>query len=248
MPTNFLAAAGNAGYLSPAVLSGTAATHTNANVDTIAGFTPNSQGGPAGTGVIRGQYLTLGAGGHAPDIVASVTSGTAITILTATSSSASTAINIYNYPVLIGGEATNLIDGAALTSSYWNSTGIFRQSPSDINQALQGDIWFMCGGAGFTPGLNAHLDGWFLESRDGGLTFDSVLQTPSTTVPAQIRTPDFSIPLDNAAYVAGNTSPMDGRSVINLPTVPFKVRIQNNSKATMPTAWAVFLAPWAVQL
>jgi hypothetical protein len=247
VPTNFLEAAANSGYLSPAVVSGTGNTHTTTTVDTLS-FNPQTTGRSAGS-LLKGQFVTLGGGGHSPDIVASVASSTSITILAATSSTLTgTAVNIYNYPVLIGGEASALTNGSAVTSSYWNNTGIFRggSTPSDIDFGIQGDIWFMSGGA-FTPSAGGVLAGWFLPSRDGGTNFETIIATPSSTVPAVSRSPDFIIPLDNAAYAAGNVRYGQGRFIAPLPTVPFKVELQNNSGVTMPSTWAVFLAPWAIQ-
>jgi len=240
MPTNFLEATG---YLSPAVITGTGNTHTNTTLDTLS-FNPQTTG-RAGGSLLKGQFLTLGGGGHAPDILASVTSSTAGTLLTATSSTlTTTAVNVYSYPVLIGGEASALTNGSAVTSSYWNNTGTFTQT--HIDQGAQADVWFMAGGA-FTPAVGGALNGWFLESWDGGTSFDTVLATPSATVPAIPRAPDFTIPLDNVAYAAGNVSRAAGRFITPLPTVSFKVRLQNMAGVTMPATWAVFLAPWAVQ-
>lgn len=244
MPTNFLEAAANSGYLSPAVVTGTGNTHTNTTLDTLS-FNPQTTGRSAGS-LLKGQLLTLGGGGHAPDIIAAVASSTSITLLTATSSTLTgTAVNVYNFPVLIGGEASALTNGSAVTSSYWNNTGIFRLSPSDIDQGIQGDLWFQAGGA-FTPSAGGFLSGWFLPSFDGGTTFETIIATPSSTVPAVSRSPDFIVPLDNAAYAAGNIRYGQGRFIAPLPTVPFKVELQNNSGVTMAATWAVMLAPWAI--
>lgn len=245
MATNFLEAIGNSGYLSPSVVTGTGNTHTNTTLDTL-NFNPQTTGRSAGS-LLKGQLLTLGGGGHAPDIIATVASSTSITLLTATSSTLTgTAVNVYNFPVLIGGEASALTSGSAVTSSYWNNTGIFRISPSDIDQGIQGDLWFQSGGA-FTPSAGGFLTGWFLPSFDNGTTFETIVATPSATVPAVSRSPDFIIPLDNAAFAAGNIRYGQGRFVAPLPTVPFKVQLQNLSGVTMPSTWAVCLAPWAIQ-
>jgi hypothetical protein len=244
MATNFLQGVNNSGYLSPAVVSGTGNTHTSTTVDTLS-FNPQTSGRSSGA-LLKGQLITIGAGGHAPDIVASIASSTSVTILTPTSTTATgTAIKIYNYPVLIGGEASGLTNGSAVTSSYWNNTGVITQT--HIDQGIQGDIWFQSGGA-FTPNAGGFLCGWFLPSFDGGTTFETiVVPTPSSTVAAVSRAADFIIPLDNAAYAAGNIRYAQGRFAAPLPTVPFKTEIQNFSGVTMPGTWAVFLAPWAIQ-
>ncbi len=240
MTTNFLEASG---YLSPAVVSGTGNTHTNTTLDTL-NFNPQTTGRSGGS-LLKGQLLTLGGGGHAPDIIASITNSTSLVLLTATSSTLTgTAVNIYNYPVLVGGEASALSNGGALTSSYWNNTGVIRQV--DLDQGVQGDLWFEAGGA-FTPSVGGWLAGWFLPSFDGGTTFETTISTPSTTVMANSRSADFMIPLDNAAYAAGNIRYCQGRFLAPLPSVPFKTLVQNLSGVTMPSTWALMLAPWAIQ-
>lgn len=240
MTTNFLEASG---YLSPAVVTGTGNTHTNTTLDTL-NFNPQTTGRSSGS-LLKGQLITLGGGGHAPDIIASITNSTSLALLTATSSTLTgTAVNIYNYPVLIGGEASALTSGQAVTSSYWNNTGIFTQT--HIDQGVQGDVMFIAGGA-FTPAVGGVLSGWFLPSYDGGTTFETTISTPSATVPALSRTPDFTITLDNAAYAAGNIRYAAGRYVAPLPSVPFKCLVQNNSGVTMPSTWAIALSPWALQ-
>lgn len=240
MATNFLEASG---YLSPAVITGTGNTHTNTTLDTL-NFNPQTAGRSSGP-LLKGQLLTIGGGGHAPDIIAAVASSTSITLLTATSSTLTgTAVSVYNFPVLIGGEASALTNGSAVTSSYWNNTGIFTQT--HIDSGIQADVWFQSGGA-FTPSVTGFLAGWLLPSFDGGTTFETINATPSNGVMAIPRTPDFIIPLDNAAHAAGNIRYCHSRFIAPLPTVPFKVELQNNSGVTMPSTWAVILAPWAIQ-
>jgi hypothetical protein len=244
MPTNFLAAPG---YLSPSATptTGTGSTHTNTTLDVLT-FNPQTTGRSGGS-LLKGQFVTIaaGGGGHAPDLIAAVASSTSITLLTATTATASLqAVSVYHYPVLIGGEASALTNGSAVTSSYWNNTGIFTQTHIDFG--LQADCWFMTGGA-FTPSLGGHLDGWFLESWDGGTNFGGQIATASATVPALARPPDFTIPLDNAAYAVQNSARVAGRIVAPLPVVPFKVRVQTMAGVTMPATWMVVLAPWAVQ-
>jgi hypothetical protein len=243
MTTNFLEAAGTIGYLSPTKGSGTGNTHSSTTVDTLS-FNPQSSNN--GASAVVGSLVTIGSGGHAPDIVASIASSASITLVTATSSTVSgTNVSIYNYPVLIGGESSALSNGSAVLSSYWNSNGVIRQS--DLQQALQGDVWFVAGGA-FTPSAGGYLAGWFLPTYDGGTTFETDgIATPSSTVPAISRSPDFIIPLDNAAYAAGNIRFCQGRYVVAPPPTGFKVKLQNMAGVTMPSTWAVIMAPWAVQ-
>src|SRR5215468_6806307 len=102
-------------FQSPPATVGTVNTHTNTTGDTIVGFNPQTS--YRGGSILKGQYVQIGGGGHAPDIIASVTSSTAVTLLTATSSTLTgTAVTVFNYPVLIGGEASALTPGSAVTS------------------------------------------------------------------------------------------------------------------------------------
>lgn len=243
MATNFLEAAGTIGYLSPTKGSGTGNIHTTTTVDNLS-FNPQTSNN--GGAAIVGSLVTIGSGGHAPDILAAVASSSSITLLTATSSTVSgTAVSIYNYPVLISGEASALANGGAVLSSYWNSNGIVRQS--DMQQGLQADLWFVAGGA-LTPSVGGYLAGWFLPSFDGGSTFESDnIATPSSTVPALSRAPDFIVPLDNAAYAAGNIRYCQGRYIAAPPPTSFKTKLQNMSGVAMPSTWAIVAAPWAVQ-
>jgi hypothetical protein len=189
--------------------------------------------------LVKGQLVT-GPGVPTPDFVSgNTTSATTFTVITATTTTATETITIQNLPVLIGGEnSATLAAGAALTSSYWNNTGVVR--PSDTNQALFADIMFICGGT-MTPSLGAVISGWFLRSYDGGTTFESAIATPGTTVSAISRPPDFQIPLDNAAYAAGNIR--FGAGPVSLPSEPFKTIIQNNGTGTLCANNAIVAIP-----
>ena len=219
------------GYLSATPLTPGAATHTNTTLDTIS---------PTVTAP-KGTYVS-GTGIPAPNfITAQATAAASVTLVTAATASASITATFQNFPVLIGGEASALTNGSAVTSSYWNATGVFRQS-ADMLEALFSSVFFMAGGA-FTPSAGGVLSGWWLPSFDGGTTFEAAISTPSSTVAAISRGPDFIIPLDNAAYAAGNIRWAAGRLVRPPPESFFKTIVQNNSGVTMPSTWMIAAGP-----
>jgi hypothetical protein len=207
--------------------------HTNTTID---GLSPTVT-------LIKGQRVS-GTGIPVPDFVAAgVTASASFTVITATTTTSVQAVTVDNCPVLLGGEWSATIGtGAALTSSYWNNTGITRQS--DTGSALMGDVFFLSGGT-MTPPVGGSISGWFLKSYDGGVTFETAIATPSTLVAAMARAPDFIIPLDNAAYALGNIKQANGQ--VNLPSVPFKTLIQaNNGTIALPANSAIILVPEAV--
>lgn len=232
MVANFLWAAGTNGYLSPAPVVVTGNTHTNTTLDSLSANVTL----PKGT-------LVTGSGIPTPDfITATVAASASVTLLSAaTSTLTGSTFTFQQFPVLIGGEASALANGSAVTSSYWNGNGVFRQSV-ELLQGLFGDVFFQSGGA-FTPSVGGVLSGWWLPSFDGGNSFESTVSTPSSTVSALGRAPDFIIPLDNAAYAAGNNRWSAGRIVRPPPNSHNKVLIQNNSGVAMPSTWMVGYGP-----
>lgn len=241
MPTNFLwngsgSGAGN-GYLNAAPLSFTGTTHTNTTVDTLS----------ANQTVVKGQLIVGSQDIPSPDFIATGGSNlSSLTLLTAaTGGHSGVTFSVPNFPILIGGEASGLTNGQAVTSSYWNNTGVIRAA-QDTLWALYGSVFFMSGGA-VTPSVGGVLTGWFLPSFDGGTTFESTLSTPSATVPALSRAPDFVISLDNAAFAAGSIRWASGRMTRLPPEADFKCLVQNNSGQTLPSTWMIGLGPAAVQ-
>jgi hypothetical protein len=123
---------------------------------------------------------------------------------------------------LMSTELNALGSGAAATSSVGGASGVFSQT--NFSSAAWLSIYFTAGGA-FTPVVGQCLYGWFLKSPDGGSTFESAIATPSTTVLALPRSPDFIIPLDNVAFASGNIK--WAQSFIKSPWEFSKVIIQN---------------------
>lgn len=134
-------------------------------------------------------------------------------------------------------------NGAASTSSVGGSSGKFSQT--DFASGIWGLIWFISGGS-FTPTAGGVISGWFLQSTDGGTTFEALVSTPSTTVAALPRAPDFIIPFDAAALASGNIKFCSG--LVKLPWPSCKIVLQNNTGATLPaTGNIVVCGPVATQ-
>lgn len=143
---------------------------------------------------------------------------------------------------LLTTELNALASGAAVTSSVGGTSGVFSQT--NFSNAPLSEIWFTAGGA-FTPAAGGYLAGWFLKSTDGGTTFEATVATPSTTVPALSRNPDFIIPLDNAAYASGN---IRFGTPSNLPAPSTKVALQNMSGVALPpTGNKITAGPYTYQ-
>lgn len=143
---------------------------------------------------------------------------------------------------LLTTELNALASGAAVTSSVGGTSGVYNQS--NFSSAPLDEIWFTSGGA-FTPTGSPILYGWFLKSIDGGTTFESLISTPSTTVPALPRNPDFTIPLDAAAFASGN---LKFGTISNLPAPSFKVVVQNMSGVALPaTGNKITVGPYTYQ-
>lgn len=115
--------------------------------------------------------------------------------------------------------------GGTAVSSVGGTSGVFNQT--NTSNAPQGSIWFKSGGS-FTPSAGGHLDGWFLRSTDGGTTFEK--NVSATSMP---RPPDFVIPLFTS-YASADIQWASGGFVL-LPWESFKVLLQNNSGAALPS-------------
>lgn len=145
---------------------------------------------------------------------------------------------------LMSTELNALASGAAATSSVGGTSGVFSQTNNA--SGIWGSLYFTAGGA-FTPTAGGFLAGWFLLSTDGGTTFEAAISTPSTTVSAVSRAPDFIIPLDNAAHASGNIRWCQGRR-IQLPFESYKVIIQNNSGVALSASGhTIKVGPVAIQ-
>jgi hypothetical protein len=125
-------------------------------------------------------------------------------------------------------ELNSLANGSAATSSVGGTSGVFTQT--NFANAIWSEIYFTAGGA-FTPTAGGFIAGWYLKSPDGGSTYESAISTPSTTVMALPRSPDFIIPFDAVALAANNQK--WGQSYFKNPWPTCKVLIQNLTGAAL---------------
>lgn len=140
-----------------------------------------------------------------------------------------------------------LTNGSAVTSAHGGggTNGIFNQT--DFSHAQYGYIWLNIVTAGMTPTAGGNLTGWWLQSTDGGTTFEGKEATASSTVPALGRAPDFVLNLyeGGAALAAGDVK---FSGVVRLPYLSCKCLIQNNCGVTFGAgAHTLFCGPIADQ-
>jgi hypothetical protein len=126
---------------------------------------------------------------------------------------------------------SGLTNGGAVVSTVSGASGVF--SPLLWGHGQYGEIWFNAGGA-FTPAVNGALLGWFLLSLDGGTTFETQVATPSASIAALERAPDFIIPFSNAAHASGHR--VKGAWPVRPPPVHHRVLVQNRSGVTLPNS------------
>lgn len=117
--------------------------------------------------------------------------------------------------------------GGVTNSSFCVGATTFTSTYSA--QGIWGDVYWTEGQIGSTTALSAgaNLAGYFLNSLDGGTTFES-----SSTVP--VRAPDFLIPLP-ATTISGSAPPFksNGQHAVKFPVVPYKVLLANNTGQTI---------------
>lgn len=136
-------------------------------------------------------------------------------------------------------ELNSLTNNNSAISSVGGTSGVFNQTST--GNAILGQMWFLSGGT-FTPSLSAYISGWFINSSDGGTTFEKTVS--NTIMP---RAPDFVIPLLNSAYASGEISWTNGITVA-LPQGSFKVFVINGTGGTLPSSGnKIKLGPIAVK-
>ncbi len=126
-------------------------------------------------------------------------------------------------------DLNGLASGARAISDATADTGKFTQS--SFSNAKYGMAEFSHITATLAATAGGCLACWWLLSRDGGSTYeDESSTTPSTTVPAVARVPDFIIPL----YTGGTVIPAGALKCSNrflLPNITAKLVVQNFSGA-----------------
>jgi hypothetical protein len=111
---------------------------------------------------------------------------------------------------------------ALTNTSYAVGSSTFSNTSSA--QAIWAQIFATLGAIGSALTVGANLAGWFLPSYDGGTNFEQ-----SSAVPP--RAPDFIIPLPISTIASGAIYTSSG--LVLLPTLKYKVGIQNNSGQTL---------------
>jgi hypothetical protein len=140
---------------------------------------------------------------------------------------------------LMSTELNALAINATIISSVGGTSGVFNQT--SFGSAIWGNIWFASGGA-FTPTAGGYLAGWFVQSSDGGTTFELNV---GTTIGLP-RPPDFTIPLWVSAYAATNISFASG--FVKLPWASCKVLILNASGVALSASGhTIKCGPVAIQ-
>lgn len=117
-------------------------------------------------------------------------------------------------------ELESVTNGSVALSSVNGSSGVFTNANTD--QAIWAELFYSAGNAGMTPTAGGNISGWFIQSLDGGTTFEASGAAPP-------RPPDFIIPLPAAAIT---TALYKSAGMVRLPALNFKVLIQNNAGVT----------------
>lgn len=127
-----------------------------------------------------------------------------------------------------------LASGAATTSDTTADTGLFSQSSFGNAQKLM--AWFKTGNTNtMATTAGGVFACWWLLSTDGGTTFETLVSTPSTTVMALPRPPDFLIPVFDTTALPINTYKFAQGPFI-YPYLGCKVVLQNLSGVAINSA------------
>ncbi len=134
-------------------------------------------------------------------------------------------------------ELNSLTTTSYVVSSVGGASGVFSNTSSA--QSIWVQIFATLGAIGTALQAGANLAGWFLPSYDGGTNFEQ-----ASAVPA--RSPDFIVPLPFTTIASGAIYTSSG--LVLLPSLKYKVGIQNNSGQTLAaTANVVRAAPVNMQ-
>lgn len=138
---------------------------------------------------------------------------------------------------LLSTELNTLTNTSIAVSSVGGTSGVFNQS--NTAQAMLGELFLTLGAIGSALSAGACIAGWFVESYDGGTTFEQ-------SSVAETRPPDFIVPLP--ATTIGAASIFKAAGLVRLPALPFKVMLQNNTgQSFAASANTLKLAPIAAQ-
>lgn len=133
---------------------------------------------------------------------------------------------------LANGSTTTLAGGTAYTQGNFSS-------------GIWGQIIVKFAATNWTTTAGGFIQGWWLQSYDGGTNYETLTAVSSATVASLPRSPDFIVPLD-----AGNMSnDVKWSTVVRLPNAQTKIVVQNVSGATIGTGThTVFVGPLAINV
>lgn len=136
-------------------------------------------------------------------------------LLTAAVTLMSTELN----SVVNAGTAVSSVGGAS-------TTGVFKNS--DFAQAMIGNLYLTLGTISSAVSAGGNVAGWWLESPDGGTTYENTVSGA-----AQARPPDFILPVPATTITSGWVFP---GVLVRVPALVTKVFIQNNLGQTLASS------------
>lgn len=126
----------------------------------------------------------------------------------------------------------NLASGARAISDTTADTGLFTQS--SFSNAQYGMAYFTTVTTGWTPTAGGVFACWWNYSYDAGTTFEVESRTtPSATVPAVARPPDFLIPVFTGGTAISAGDVFFASSPFLLPYIHAKLIVQNLTGANL---------------
>ena len=134
---------------------------------------------------------------------------------------------------LLSTELNSVATAGTAVSSVGGTSGVFTNS--NTAQAMFGDLYLTLGAVGTALSAGANVAGWFLTSYNSGTTFENTVSGS-----AQPRAPDFTIALPATTITSGWVYKTTGPVLI--PTLEFKVFLQNNSGQTFASSGNTLIA------
>jgi hypothetical protein len=125
-----------------------------------------------------------------------------------------------------------LASGSRAISDTTADTGLFTQS--SFSNAQYGMAYFTTVTTGWTPTAGGSFACWWLYSYDAGTNFENESRTtPSATVPALARAPDFIIPVYTGGTAVSAGDVFFASSPFPLPYIHAKLVVQNMTGAAL---------------
>jgi hypothetical protein len=125
-----------------------------------------------------------------------------------------------------------LASGARAISDTVADTGSFTQA--SFSNAQYAMAYFTTITAGWTPTAGGCFACWWLASQDGGVNYEVESRTtPSATVPAVARAPDFIIPVYTGGTAIAIGDVLFAQGPIPLPYLQSKLVVQNMTGAAL---------------